>query len=319
MNIDLSPALCPMPPGFDWLRQETERRRGRFIETRHHVIAYIPGKTKERLLVGFDNLASAGEMEQREPWAYGLAKAKGWGCLGVLIKRKDWFRCPTLWATMEQLRDEGLFASYDTVSMYGSSMGGFGAALFAPLAPGCTVLAMAPQSTLSREIAPFERRYPLAMSFADWSQGPMRDAAETIGAAGRAYVMYDPAVPEDRAHAERLQGPNVMHLPCRFMTHKLPPMFRRMGILKDLAHEGLTGALSRESFYKMLRKRREANPYILSLCGAAANAGHHLLAMRAVDGRLHKEPNWKLRQLRKSIRMELQARRRAAAAAAQGD
>lgn len=303
--IDLAPGPTPLPPGFDWLRDRCAETGGKFIETNHHVIAYVPGRYKSRLLVGFDNLSSAGELEKREPWGYPIAAKRGWGSLGVMIKRKDWFRCPDLWQALDQLRDEGLFAAYNAVSMYGSSMGGFGAAMFAPLAPGCTVLAMAPQTSLSQQITPFEDRYRHARSFADWSHGPYRDASEGIKAAGKAYILYDPYIPQDKAHAARLDGDNVELLPCAHMSHKLPPMFRRMGILKDVAYAGLDGSLTRRDFYQHLRNRRTAVPYIIGLANNAAVAGHPQLAMRAVDAALHTSPNWKLRQLRRELRGQI--------------
>lgn len=305
--IDLADGPSPLPPGFDWLRDRCAETGGTFIETNHHVIAHIPGRYKTRLLVGFDNLSSPNEVEKREPWGYPIAAKRGWGSLGVMIKRKDWFRCPDLWATLDQLRDDGLFDSYKNVSMYGSSMGGFGAVMFAPLAPGCTVLAMAPQTSLSRDITPFENRYRYARTLADWSHGPYRDAADGIGAAGKAYILYDPYVPQDGAHAERLAGPNVELLPCRHMSHKLPPMFRRMGILKDIAYEALDGSMTRDDLYRHLRARRTATPYLMELAKNAAAAGHVRMGIRAVDVGLADGPNWRLRQLRRELRGQLRA------------
>lgn len=292
-----------LPPDHDpfaWIRAEAVARGGAVWDTEHHLVVHVPGK--DRLIVGFDNLSSIDEPVKREPWAYGLARARGWGSLGVMIKRKDWFRCPQLWAVLEHLRDEGLFASYPDVSMYGSSMGGFGAALFAELSPGCTVLAMAPQSTLAQDIAPFENRYRHARTFADWTTGPWRDASIGIRAAGKAYLLFDPEVPQDRLHVQRLAGDNTILLPCPHMTHKLPPMFKRMNILKDLAIHGLTGELTEPQFYQLIRARRDAIPYVMSLATTAAKRGHARLAIRAVDSVRARTDNWKLRKLRRELR-----------------
>ena len=295
----LSPDASAMPPGLDPLRKLCAQTDGAFfIETDHHLLAYLPGA--DRLVVTFDNLSSDREVEDRQPFADMLVRGQGWAILGVMVKRKDWFQCQHLKAQMLLLQEAGLFSRYENVSFYGSSMGAFGAAAFAPVAPGCTVLALAPQSTLDGSVAPFEGRYRYGARLGDWS-APFNDAAVGIKSAGLAYVIYDPQVAEDHQHALRLAGPSAMLLPVPHLTHKIPPMFKRMEVLKEVATEGLTGRLQPLGFRILMRKRRAAVPYLLTMINAAVAKGHFTLAERAVNRALELVPNWKLRKLSKDV------------------
>lgn len=289
----LSKEATPLSEGMGWLRDYCHEKGGFFVETEHHMIAYAPGR--DRLIACFDNRHSALATEMRVPFGFPFMVKQGWGVLGVMVKRTDWFQCPDLKERLIDLRDLGLFKSYPDVAFYGSSMGGFGAMLFAPLAPGAKVLAFAPQSTLRPRVVKFERRYMTAFRRGDWS-GEFTDVAKNLEGIGKAYVIYDPRVPEDCAHAERMQGSNILHLPVRHFTHKLPPMFKRMEILKPVAHEALTGAMTSQSFYHLLRARREAAPYLFRLVDNAREAGHIKLGQHAAELAVTKVDNWKTRK-----------------------
>lgn len=305
-------AILPGQPVFGALEALVAERGGFFEEMPHHVAAYIPGTAPDgRLVVSFDNLASVNEIP-RMPWGYRLIAAQGWSSLGILVKRKDWYRDPGLWSFFERLRDEGFFARHAGVSFYGASMGGFGAATFAAAAPGAVVVAFAPQSTLDRRLVPFETRYRAGRKLGDWTDPRFADAAIGIRAAGRAYVIHDPTVPLDAGHAARLRGPNVIHLSARRMGHKLPPAFQKMKILKPFAIAALEGRLEAPEFYRMLRERRHSQAYLEALLIRARQRGHLDLARRLADSALAQGGNWKIRRQRKAI---LQARRAARGAA----
>lgn len=284
---------------MDWLRADCAERGGFFVETEHHMISYTPGT--ERLVVCFDNLNSPRDVEQRVPFGFPLAIKQGWGVLGVMVKRMDWFQCADLKARLVELQALGLFESYPNVSFYGSSMGGFGAMAFAPLAPNATVLAFAPQSTLRPRIAKFERRYMGAMRRGDWS-GEFTDAARTVSQIGKAFLIFDPMVEQDRLHETRMRGPNINALSVPHFTHKLPPMFKRMDILKPVVLEGLNGTLTRESFYRHLRARHFAAPYLVSLLTAAREKGHIKLGEAAAVRAVANRDNWKTRQALRDMR-----------------
>jgi hypothetical protein len=282
---------------FEWIRQEVEAANGSFYETERHVIAHFPGK--DRLLVSFDNLSSLRSEGPRKPWGHDLARGLGWGSLGVMTKVNDWFRSIELCDHLTALRDQGLFRSYLAVSMYGASMGGYGACLFAPLAPDCTVVAFSPQSSLSALDAPFEKRYRFARRHFDWSTPEWRDAAQSLPAAGKAYLVYDPTVPEDKLHAQRLHGPQVIHLTWPDLTHKVPPSLKRMGILKPVAQGMLEGSMTTTQFHGLLRARMETPIYVYRMLERASAKGHYELVERVISGLPVDFTNWRIRQLRR--------------------
>jgi hypothetical protein len=271
-----------------------------FLELPHHVITYLPGRG-ERLVVSWDNLAAfraGGDI--REPWGQAFLQAQGWDVLGVMIKRRDWFRDADLIAALESLRDDGLFRRFPAVSMYGSSMGAFAAIAFAPLAPGCTVMAFAPQTSLDLAVAPFDTRYPAAIRSTDWTL-PYSDAADGLPFAGKVYIAYDPHTVEDRLHADRLQGPNVIRLPMRHMGHKLPPALMKMKVLKAVSIAALAGDLTELDFARTLRARRSSMPWIIDLLTRAGQRGHARLALPVTDRLLAEQPHWKLRHARRAL------------------
>lgn len=186
-------------------------------------------------------------------------------------------------------------------------MGAYAACLFAPLAPGCTVVAFAPQSSLSRADAPFERRYRSARRRYDWHDPRWRDAARGVGAIGQGYLVHDPLIPEDRMHAARLAAPAMMALPWPHLTHKIPPSLRRMGILKPMALAMLEGRLTRPDFFAMLRARRTSPPYVQHMLNHASDKGHHRLVRQALAAIPDDFGGFRMRQIRRANRQAIAA------------
>ena len=263
----------------------------------HHIATHLPqGRT--RLVVTFDNLAADRETERRYPWGHAFLAAAGWDILGIMALRWDWFRHADLWDFFDEHRTNGFFARYDHVAFYGASMGGYGALTFAPAAPGCTVMAFAPQSSLDRTIVPFEKRYQV---LGDWT-GRYADAADGIRAAGRAYIAFDPRMKPDMAHFRRLDGPNVVALPMPGVGHKVPPALQRMEILKPVALGALEGVLDMPAFHQLYRARRRSIPWVIGLLERAAKRKHARLALRVAENQWKVRGHWKLRLLVNDLR-----------------
>ncbi|WBU55231.1 hypothetical protein [Paracoccus sp. SCSIO 75233] len=279
-------------------------------ETKWHLVIYVPGR--DRLVFCFDNIASITAEGPRQPWGMALVRKQGWGVVGVVPKLPDWYRSPELFDVLEDMRDRSVFAAYPAVSMFGTSMGAFAATVFAPLAPGCTVLGLAPQSSLAPDLVPFEDRYDWAVSALDWTSPRYRDAAEGVRAAGKVYFIYDRNIEPDRMHVDRMRGDNVIDLRWRNLTHKVPPRLRRMGILEPIALEGLAGTLTRERYFALLRKRRDCPIYLVEMLQDAVSRGHLDLAKAALATVPPERRNWRLRQMSRIIRRAIAERDRAA-------
>jgi hypothetical protein len=280
-------------------------RGGFCLELDHHVLTWLPGRG-ERLVVSWDNLAAFRDGMDRLAWGQDFLLAQGFDLLGVQIKRRDWFRSAETIRALTDLRDDGFFRRFPAVSMYGSSMGAFAALAFAPLAPGCTVMALAPQRSLDPRLAPWEKRWRSARLSTDWTL-PFGDAAEGARAASRAFVGYDPTDADDRRQVDALAGPTVTRLPMRYLGHKLPPALLKMGLLKKLSLAGFEGTLTEAEFARWMRARRESIPWRVDLLNRARARGHLKLAHRLAVWMMADRPHWKIRHLRKELAAELGA------------
>lgn len=288
------------PSVFDAVCADADARGGFSLRLSQHVVAWLPDGNR-RLCISFDNLAADREGDRRYPWGYAFLAAGGWDVMGVMMRKPDWFRAPDLWDTFDRLRDEGFFARYSQVSLYGTSMGAYGAATFARAVAGATVVAFAPQTTLVRRVVPFERRYRAIREIPEWGT-PYADAADSLKTVAKAYVFYDPCVPQDRAHAARLAGPGVVLLKVPHAGHKIPPMLQRAGILKTVSTAALKGSLTPTSFARMWRSRHTAMPWIINLLAAAAARGHGRLALRVAERLMRQKRHWKLGALIREMR-----------------
>ncbi|GAB4298361.1 MAG: hypothetical protein Kow0058_14680 [Roseovarius sp.] len=237
------------------------------------------------LLVTFDNLSNVGDRAPgRLPWAYKFARDNRICHLGVYAHLPDWYRDADLIARLDKLAGEGFFEGYERCVFAGSSMGAFAALSFGRLAPGATVLAFNPQSTLDEALVPWETRYRAGRR-QDWSL-PMSDAAEAIAALGRAYVFYDPYFEPDRRHIARLTeapgaGERLVTMKCWFSNHKSAVFLRKIEALKPVMHAALFGDLTEPEFYRLYRGRRRLPWYRGSLVHHFQKDGRSAMADRA--------------------------------------
>lgn len=235
------------------------------------------------LYVTFDNLATLDDPYPRLPWMHARIKTLGYSLLGVQSFRKDWYRQATAPAMITALAKAGFFARFDTVVMVGASMGGFAALNFAPLVPGARVLAFSPQSTMSKSIAPFERRFGFSVDRSNWTDMPFLDAAAAVPYVAQAMIVYDPFVPEDRAHAARLAGSNVTMVKCGHASHQAIRLVVKCDALSDLLRDfAETGAVGPD-FWARMRARRGLRSWRRTLVEDVARSPHPRLTLRLCD------------------------------------
>lgn len=268
---------------FADIRKEVSELGGQYIELPTHVIVHIPGK--DRLVATFDNRAALNSNDQRRPWGDKLILEQGWGCLGVMAIEQNWYRCPDLYPTLETLVANTLVPAYSGFSLYGNSMGGFGALTFSRLFPDPITVTFNPQTSLMHDVVPFERRFEPGRGLGDWT-GPYVDGAEGAACAAKNYVFYDPMVVEDKLHALRLVGANSVMFPCPWLTHPFMPVLASMQLLKPSAVSALEGTLTRKTFFDDFRRRRFSDRYMQELLTAAVSRGHSRLARAALEKRL---------------------------------
>ena len=252
-----------MPPAWFVDIAPPKPATGFYRKLNHHGAAFVD-RGRKQLLVTFDNLHNVGDPRiNRTLWAEKFAADQGWSFLGVFAQAPVWYRDPELIEMFEDLRENGFFASFDNVAFAGTSMGAFAALSFSSCAPGSTVLAFSPQSTLDETLVPWETRFAKGRA-ADWSLA-FSDAAKEIATARDVQLYYDPFFEPDRKQVERLQGENVRHFKCFGFGHKSALVLNRMGHLKTVMKAGIEGSLAASDFYPMIRDRRNIRLYLTEM------------------------------------------------------
>lgn len=262
---------------------ETARADRFLIEGVHGKLWFEGRKGADTLIVSFDNLATIDEGWPRNPWAFRRLEPMGHAVLGVQSHAKDWFRQSTTPAQLLALRDAGFFARFRRIVLTGASMGGFAALNFAPLIPGARVLAFSAQSTMNRAIAPFEKRFPFAVRKSDWGEMPFLDAAAAIPYIPRVVLIHDPFVPEDKAHAARMRGPNVEQIACPHATHEAIRVILKSGTFPLLIDAMARDAPIGPAFWAAYRARRTVPKWQRALIVNARAAGHNRLVIAACN------------------------------------
>lgn len=260
-------------PASTWYREiyPAGERDGWFHKFGDYSCSFVE-RSRDQLVVSFDNLSQAGnEAYAREPWAQKFCEDRGYSHVGVYAQSSTWFRNADLIAFLEQLRNDGFFKRFWKVSFVGTSMGAFGALTFSSLSPGCTVVAFSPQTTLDEAEVPWETRFGKGRA-ADWSL-PYSDAATQTMGAEKVYLIYDPFHQGDRAHVERLYGPNLVHLRGFGIGHKSALVLNRMEALKPVMELGITGQLKPHDFYKAMRARKDIYIYRTAMEGYLKERG----------------------------------------------
>lgn len=227
------------------------------------------------LIVSFDNLATVDEGWPRGPWLGGRIADMGYSVLGVQSFAKDWFRQATAPTLLRALEETGFFKDFRRVIFMGASMGGFAALNFAPLVAEARVLAFSPQSTMNKVIAPYEHRFPFSVRKSNWDGMPFLDAAAAVPYIRRAVILYDPFVPEDKAHAARMTGPNVQQLRLGHATHEAIRVVLKSGCLPVLLHDLAERDAIGQDFWRQYRGRRDIGKWQRAVTEAMARGDCH--------------------------------------------
>ena len=239
--------------------ERCEARRPASLRLGKHQVDFLPGGPV--LAVTFEPaaLGKAGADLQRPAWGQSFLQQRGHAVLGVKRVVTDWYRNPALHEVFRGLQEAGWFARFERVIFYGPSMGGYAALAFAACAPGCTVLALNPQSSLAPERVWFDQRFAGPRAGA-WT-GDFVDGIDGAAVAGRVYVCYDPYQVKDRLHAERLPSHNRVNLRLPFAGHTTAQTLSALGLLGTVFDQALEGTLDEAAFRAMARKRSQLADY----------------------------------------------------------
>ena len=229
-----------------------------------YYLDFIQGDNK-KLIVTFEPVMADDILLQpsREAWGLSFLYKEGFSVLGVKSKSLDWFRGKELHKYFRDILPQNLFNKFEKIVFYGGSMGGYGCLAFADSYPGSIVISMAPQSTLSKQLVPWEKRFKKGQE-QDWS-GDFIDGKIGAYKASKVYEFYDPFTTGDKAHIDRLEQKNVVRLSLPFMGHRIPAALLRMGILKEVVLQAINGELTKETFKRLSVTRRNLPGYYTSM------------------------------------------------------
>lgn len=248
-----------------WLAdlRQSRHRRGWYVGDDTFAVQMTTRDT-DVLMLSFDSSADVRDHGlARSPWGYGLARAEGWSHMGVMPFAANWYRDTRLFNFLAGQARTGVFDRFSQVVLTGAEMGGYAAAAFASLVPGCTVLAFAPQASLAADLAPDETRFASGRA-ADWS-GRYRDAAAECAAARAVFVVCDPYATADQAHAARFTGDHVTHLPAWYAPRLTAQTLQKTDFARDTLRAAATGTLTPAQFARIYRSRRDQSWYIRGL------------------------------------------------------
>ncbi len=251
-----------------------------------HQIDHLPGSTV--LVVSFEP-AATGKNEpdlDRPVWGQALLLKRGVSVLGVKRVATDWYRNPELHQAFRALQAAGWFSRYAQVLFYGSSMGGYAALAFAACAPGSTVLAFSPQSTLAPERCWFDQRFAGARA-KRW-RGDLVDGVDGAEVASRVYICYDPYQVKDRLHAQRLPAHNRVDLRLPFVGHTTVQALASMRQLRPVFDQALAGTLDAAGFRRIARGRSGLADYHALLAEAGV---HEPRRLRCLERALAIDPH----------------------------
>jgi len=280
-----SAATSPVHERFNEVRAHAAASGGFLWEGSENALLFEP--RSKRLIVSFDNISIVREEGQRWPWGFKvMTQDMNCSVLGVMGTQRNWFRQEFVHDAFEALRDQGFFEQFDEILFYGASMGGFAALVYSQCAPGANVLAIAPQSTLDRDILPNDNRWGWTARL-DW-KGRFNDAADVVSTARDVTIISDPYFAPDVDQVRRIKGDNINRLKAPFMGHQLPNAFHLMEMLKPLLYAGAGGTLTPQLYYKLFRARRDLPRYQHDILMHAEARGKLRSAIRVCEYTLKK-------------------------------
>ena len=221
----------------------------------------------QRLVVTFEN-AEGGALRRdgyRNGWSSAFLRKHAISHLCVKPLRRDWYQGPGLAKAFSVFKADGFFDRYKSVMTYGSSMGGFGALIYADYIGADKVLAFNPQSAMSRKVVPFESRWLSIQRSHQWD-GPFADAKGKSEHAKEVILTADMRHWQDREHVRRILSHNSRIINVPYLGHGTPAWLATMGLLSHFVLQIIKDEkLDEVALYRGQRQRRKYPAYYQQL------------------------------------------------------
>lgn len=266
-------------PAEDWLAKldRVGEEAGYFqtLGPRHWAFFADEGTT---LLVTFESAAAIRAGKDGLPQGHAIASARGWSHLCLIAEGQTWYRDPGVWGYFDRLVDDAFFEDFDKVLFYGAGAAGYAAAAYSVAAPGASLLLMAPRATQDPAFAGWDRRDPAARRL-DFTSRYGYAPAMAEGAA-EVFVIYDPSETMDAMHAALFRAPYATLLRTPALGPAPERMFDSMGLTPRLIEAAMAGDLTRASFSRFWRLRRNSGVYARLLMDKLASTGNAARELR---------------------------------------
>ncbi len=281
------------------------RLNGFYKDFEQHFAVFL--ERSDTLVVTFDNKKSTSLEGPRYPWAYKFIEKLGASHLGIMTKRRnDWFRQTDLLDFFDELTDTDFFDQFSKVIFYGSSMGGYGAASFSAAAFGSHVILYSPQTTLFKQITPWETRYERAYKRGNWDDPRYRDGAASLKLASRVDVFVDPYFEVDWRHADRLDRRNTHYHFLPFQGHQVPEILMSLKGFQPFLMNLMNDVENTHSFSDVYRGRRDVQDYVRNLANAAFDKGQAVRADIIMEAASQINPTWRFPKFKRMATEKLE-------------
>ncbi len=252
--------------------------RGAFERLGSRHAALFVDESPKVLLVTFERMDIMALRGVDVPLGLGIADRHGWSLLTLLAKSESGWRDASVYGYLDRLVDDGFFEDFDRVVFYGSGLAGYAAATFSVVAPGSTVVALAPRATLDAGRARWDGRHS-RLRRADFSSR-YGYAPDMLDGAAEAFVIHDPWEIEDAMHASLFRGDHVHNIGFRGIGPDPEATLRATVTLVPLIEAACEGRLTVTHAAQLWRARRNHAPWQRLVLERAEDRGRPALVMQ---------------------------------------
>lgn len=248
------------------------------------VEASTPHPAGTPVVVTFSSFTGA----QAVPTAFArpFVERAGFNAVYVIASRNHWWQVPDMEPALQAARQHLASVGGERI-LYGSSMGAYGALLFARDLGASRVVAVSPQTRVSGPRSDFKPAWSDCMA----SRPVLRDDIQNSLAPGMdVRIVMDPQDRIDLRQVKHLldgtrgSGASVRCYVAPFATHAVLEYFKRTGILSDVVAGLLRGDMSVAGFRSMVRQTRRGNvDYFRRAAAVAQHRGQIGRANRFTD------------------------------------
>ena len=195
-------------------------------------------------------------------FGYPFLPRNGFSSIHVTARQSHWWQVADQRSFLDAILP--LIAPYRRRISYGSSMGGYGALLYARDLGVTGVVSVVPQTIISDPAFKMKGVWRLAINRVTITKD---DIAETIGDVPDVRLLYDPWRDIDRAFADYVaRFTPVTHYLFPFVGHKVPNFLADIGIITPTMNGILRGTLAPQEVRAAMRPvRRNSGFYVANM------------------------------------------------------